>query len=213
VARRLHTDARAAWRLKVLVEIVPRARLQWAFLDTWQFRITLVQVLRIADSALKRGYSREDISYAYDTYIYEGVIDPDWEPVKILTIGFHPNGFPLELIAENGRMVTISSGTQCRAETISNPAPGRREVSMENDEQTDEMKGGRVLTNRELEALADEAERGYDPVRSRAAPAAQEWVRPLRTRCPFVCIPNCTQRSSAELRSSAPRLVSSCVTR
>lgn len=55
-------------------------------------------MLRVAKSALKRGYSIEDISHAYDLYQYEDVIDHDSEPPKILTIGPDPAGNFLELI-------------------------------------------------------------------------------------------------------------------
>jgi hypothetical protein len=55
-------------------------------------------VLRIGPTALKHGYSREAISHAYDLYVWEDVIDPDWEPPKILTIGADPAGNLLELI-------------------------------------------------------------------------------------------------------------------
>ena len=55
-------------------------------------------VLRVAASARKRGYSNEDISHAYDMAIYEGVVDDDAEPPKILTIGPDSAGNLLELI-------------------------------------------------------------------------------------------------------------------
>lgn len=55
-------------------------------------------VLRVAQSALKRGHTIEDISHAYDLYQYEDVIDPDAEPPKMLTIGPDPAGNFLELI-------------------------------------------------------------------------------------------------------------------
>lgn len=55
-------------------------------------------VLRIADSALKHGYSREEVSHAYDMAVYEGVIDADAEPPKILTIGPDSAGNFLELV-------------------------------------------------------------------------------------------------------------------
>jgi hypothetical protein len=55
-------------------------------------------VLRIADSALKHGYSREEVSHAYDMAVYEGVIDPDAEPPKVLTIGPDSAGNLLELV-------------------------------------------------------------------------------------------------------------------
>ncbi|CAM3934604.1 DEAD/DEAH box helicase family protein [Mycobacterium senriense] len=48
---------------------------------------------------------------------------------------------------------------------------------MEHDEQTHEMKGGRVLTDADLEALANEAERGYDPAQFARSPG-----RPGRPR-------------------------------
>lgn len=53
---------------------------------------------RVGPSALRHGYSREDILHAYDLYQYEDVIDPHSEPPKILTIGPDPAGNFLELI-------------------------------------------------------------------------------------------------------------------
>ena len=55
-------------------------------------------MLRIDDSALKHGCTREDISHAYDMALYEAVLDEDADPPKLLIIG--PNGAAtlLELI-------------------------------------------------------------------------------------------------------------------
>ena len=44
-------------------------------------------MLRVAQSALKHGYSIEEISHVYDFFVYEGVIDDGVDPPKILTIG------------------------------------------------------------------------------------------------------------------------------
>jgi hypothetical protein len=82
---------------------------------------------------------------------------------------------------------------------------------MENKGQTYEMKGGRVLTDADLETLAEEAERGYDPAQFARSPG-----RPGRPRMgaapavvlPFGCIPILKQRSNAERRLSALRSVS-----
>jgi hypothetical protein len=56
------------------------------------------RVLRIADTALKHGYSREEVSHAYDMAVYEGVVNPDAEQPKLLTIGPDSAGNLLELI-------------------------------------------------------------------------------------------------------------------
>lgn len=55
-------------------------------------------VLRIADSALKHGCSREDVSDAYDMAVFEGVVDAEAELPKLLTIGPDPAGNLLELV-------------------------------------------------------------------------------------------------------------------
>ena len=55
-------------------------------------------MLRIADSALKHGCTREDISHAYDRWLYEGVVDDDADPPKVLVIGPNGAGTLLELI-------------------------------------------------------------------------------------------------------------------
>jgi hypothetical protein len=43
--------------------------------------------LRVHDSALKHGCSREDISHAIDMALYVAEIDPDNDPPKLLYIG------------------------------------------------------------------------------------------------------------------------------
>lgn len=55
-------------------------------------------MLRIADSALKHGHTREDISHAFDLAVFDGGIDADVEPPKYLTIGPDPAGNLLELV-------------------------------------------------------------------------------------------------------------------
>ncbi|MGV0050808.1 hypothetical protein ACRU43_16425 [Mycobacterium colombiense] len=75
-------------------------------------------MLRIAKSALKRRYTREDISHAYDMAIYEGVLDEDAEPAKILTIGPDLAGNTIELIGaeqSNGDHL-IWHSMKCRPE-------------------------------------------------------------------------------------------------
>ncbi len=52
-------------------------------LDVPVFRITLrAPVLRIEDSALRHGWTREDISRAYDLAILDKVLDEDADPPK-----------------------------------------------------------------------------------------------------------------------------------
>lgn len=55
-------------------------------------------MLRVAESALKHGCSIEEISHAYDLYMFEGVIDDGADPPKILTIGPDSTGNLLELV-------------------------------------------------------------------------------------------------------------------
>jgi hypothetical protein len=97
-------------------------------LDISQFRITLCCVLRIGPSALKHGYSREDISHAYDMYIWEDVIDPDREPPAKLTIGPDPAGNLLELIGgeqQNGDHL-VWHAMQCQKKYLDQlPGGGR----------------------------------------------------------------------------------------
>jgi hypothetical protein len=47
-------------------------------------------MLRIHNSALKHGCSREDISHAVDMALYSTVLDEDADPAKVLIIG--PDG-------------------------------------------------------------------------------------------------------------------------
>lgn len=44
-------------------------------------------MLRVGESALKHGYSVEEISHAYDYFVFEGIIDDGSDPPKTLTIG------------------------------------------------------------------------------------------------------------------------------
>jgi len=63
-----------------------------------EFRITLSDVLRVHQSALKHGCSIEDISHAYDLALYDAMIDEDNDPPKRLIIGPDGAGNLLELI-------------------------------------------------------------------------------------------------------------------
>jgi len=54
--------------------------------------------LRVHDSALKHGCSREDISHAIDMALYVGEKDPDNDPPKLLFIGPDPASNLLEVI-------------------------------------------------------------------------------------------------------------------
>jgi hypothetical protein len=85
-------------------------------------------VLRIAPSALRHAYSREAISHAYDLAVWEGVIDPDWEPPKMLTIGPDPAGNLLELIGgeqSNGDHL-VWHAMRCRPQYLAQlPGGGR----------------------------------------------------------------------------------------
>ncbi len=77
-------------------------------------------MLRIHESALKHGTTREDISHAYDLVRYETVLDEDAEPPKLLIIGPDSAGNPLELIGcelENGD-VLIWHAMACRKQYL-----------------------------------------------------------------------------------------------
>lgn len=67
-------------------------------LDSPEFRITLTIVLRIAESALKHGCTREEISHAFDLYVSEWLIDENTDPPKVLTVGPDSAGNFLELV-------------------------------------------------------------------------------------------------------------------
>ena len=65
-------------------------------------------VLRIKDSALRHGLTREVISHAYDMAVDGVVLDPDHDPPKFLVIGPDKAGNLLELIGgdlESGEQV------------------------------------------------------------------------------------------------------------
>lgn len=73
-------------------------------------------MLRVDDSALKHGCTREDISHAYDMALYDVFIDEDADPRKLLIIG--PDGAAnlLELVGgeyDNGD-VRIWHAKKCR---------------------------------------------------------------------------------------------------
>src|SRR5947208_1060469 len=65
---------------------------------TESFVLHFGSVLRVHKSALKHGYSIEEISHAYDMALYEGEFDPDNDPPKLLIIGPDSAGNLLELI-------------------------------------------------------------------------------------------------------------------
>lgn len=85
-------------------------------MQLWRVSYYTACVLRIADSALKHGCSREDVSHAYDMALFEGVVDADAEPPKYMTIGPHSAGNLLELVGGQGRAATTLSGTRCVAD-------------------------------------------------------------------------------------------------
>ena len=58
---------------------------------------------------------------------------------------------------------------------------------MEHEEQTYEMKGGRILSDTDLEAFADEAERGYNPAQFTRSPGRPG--RPRMGSAPAVVLP------------------------
>ena len=77
-------------------------------------------MLRIDDSALKHGCTREDVSNAYDLALFEGILDEDADPPKLLIIG--PDGAAnlLELIGaelDNGD-VLIWHAMACRKQYL-----------------------------------------------------------------------------------------------
>jgi hypothetical protein len=55
-------------------------------------------MLRIADSALEHGWTREEISHAYDLAIFDKYLDQDADPPRVLIIGPDSAGNFLELI-------------------------------------------------------------------------------------------------------------------
>ncbi len=55
-------------------------------------------MLRVTVSAQKHGCATEDISHAYDMATFEGCVDAEAEPPKILTIGPDAAGNLLELV-------------------------------------------------------------------------------------------------------------------
>ncbi len=55
-------------------------------------------VLRIHESAMKHGCTREDISHAYDLSLWETVLDENADPPKLLVVGPDSAGNPFELI-------------------------------------------------------------------------------------------------------------------
>lgn len=55
-------------------------------------------MLRIPESALKHGYTRETISHAHDLALSEDVLESDHDPPKLLIIGPDESGNLLELI-------------------------------------------------------------------------------------------------------------------
>jgi hypothetical protein len=62
------------------------------------FVLHLLQVLRIKESALRHGLTRENISHAYDMAIFGDVLDPEHDPPKLLFIGPDEAANLLELI-------------------------------------------------------------------------------------------------------------------
>jgi len=73
-------------------------------------------VLRVYESALKHGYTIENISHAVDMALYEGILDEDSDPPKVLIIGPDDAGNLLELIGGElaGEDLLIWHADRCR---------------------------------------------------------------------------------------------------
>jgi hypothetical protein len=76
--------------------------------------------LRVHDSALKHGCSREDISHAVDMALYVGEIDPDNDPPKRLYIGPDPAANLLEVIGGGlaDEILLIWHAKRCRTQYL-----------------------------------------------------------------------------------------------
>ena len=77
-------------------------------------------MLRIHESALEHGCTREDVSHAYDLALYEGILEEDADPSKLLIIGPDGAANPLELIGaelDNGD-VLIWHAMACRKQYL-----------------------------------------------------------------------------------------------
>lgn len=77
-------------------------------------------MLRVHESALKRRYTRDDLSHAIDMALHEADLDPDKDPPKRLFIGPDLAGSLLELIGgvlENDDLL-IWHAMPCRAEYL-----------------------------------------------------------------------------------------------
>lgn len=87
----------ASGRLRLLPTGV-RGRRVAIYAAPGSFVLHLCSVLRIKDSALRHGLTRETISHAHDMAVAGALIDSDNEPRKLLIIGPDEAGNLLELI-------------------------------------------------------------------------------------------------------------------
>jgi len=76
--------------------------------------------LRVRDSALRHGYSIEDVSHAIDMALLEIEIDPDNDPPKLLFIGPDTAGNLLEVIGGelSGDVLLIWHADICRPQYL-----------------------------------------------------------------------------------------------
>lgn len=76
--------------------------------------------LRVRDSALKHGYSIEDISHAIDMALVAKEIDPDNDPPKVLFIGPDLAGNLLEVMGGeiSGDVLLIWHADACRSQYL-----------------------------------------------------------------------------------------------
>jgi hypothetical protein len=93
----------------------------------WSFVLHSLPMLRVHPSALKHGYTIEDISHVVDMAVYEDVLDEDNDPPKLLLIGPDAAGNLVELIGgvvENDDLL-IWHAMRCRAGYLALlPKPG-----------------------------------------------------------------------------------------
>jgi Ribbon-helix-helix protein, copG family len=116
--------------------------------------------VEIHRSARRYGIDDQDIRHAVDYPVVVADIDPDADPPKLLAIGPDRAGNLLEVV-----VLTLADGKLL----VIHAMPLRRKYRgllpgtvMTDKPKTYTTKTGKVLTDADIEQMADEAERGYD---------------------------------------------------
>jgi hypothetical protein len=166
--------------------------------------------VEIHRSARRHGVTDGGIHHAVDHPIVVVDLDPDADAQKVLVIGPDESGNLLEVIVLELADEELLRSTPWRC--VPSTSGCCRGKSMTEKPKTYKTKSGKVLSGAEIEAMADEAERGYDP----EVLKARRRGRPMLGTAPSEVVPvrlDPDLRQAVEARAEADHTTTSEVIR